>query len=232
MANTIDSSVLSALNPAASNKPAQGSTQELSDSFMTLLVTQLKNQDPLKPMENAEMTSQLAQINTVSGIQELNTTLQGITGQIDAGQTLQATALIGQGVLVPGNQILSGGAGEGDTIATTPFGVELASAADKVTVTITNANGEVVRQYLPEKMGALDKGVHSFAWDGELADGSAAPSGAYRFNVEATQGDEPVNVTSLNYALVGGVIKTDGGPRLDLGAKMDSASLDDVRQIL
>ncbi|MGC3874862.1 flagellar hook assembly protein FlgD [Halomonas sp. GXIMD04776] len=232
MANTIDSSVLSALNPTAAAKPAQGSTQELSDSFMTLLVTQLKNQDPLKPMENAEMTSQLAQINTVNGIQDLNTTLEGITGQIDAGQTLQATALIGQGVLVPGNQILSGGEGEDDTVATTPFGVELASSADDVTITITNSNGEVVRQYLPEKMGALDKGVHSFAWDGKLADGTAAPSGAYRFTIEATQGDEPVNVTSLNYALVGGVIKSEGGPRLDLGAKMASVSLDDVRQIL
>ncbi|SHF11556.1 flagellar basal-body rod modification protein FlgD [Modicisalibacter ilicicola DSM 19980] len=231
MANTIDSSVLNSLNPAAGSGNAKGTSQELSDSFMTLLVTQLKNQDPLKPMENAEMTSQLAQINTVNGIQELNTTLEGITGQIDAGQTLQAAALIGQGVLVPGDQILVGkGSDAVEGVATTSFGVELASPAEQATITITNGSGEVIRTF---DVKQLNKGVESFTWDGTLADGkTTAPAGAYRFSVEATSGDEPVAVTSLNYAVVGGVAKTEGGPRLDLGAKMDSVGLEDVRQIL
>lgn len=231
MANTIDNSVLNNMNLGAAAKQTRGTSQELSDSFMTLLVTQLKNQDPLKPMENAEMTSQLAQINTVNGIQELNTTLEGITGQINAGQNLQAAALIGQGVLVPGNQVLVGkGSDEAAGVATTPFGIELASPADAARVTITNGNGEVVRAF---DVGALDKGVESFTWDGTLNDGhSLAPEGAYKVKVEATQGDKPVPVTLLNYAQVSGIVTSGNGPRLDLGATAGQARLEDVRQIL
>lgn len=231
MANTIDSDLLNNMNLGAAAKQAQGAGQDLSDSFMTLLVTQLKNQDPLKPMENAEMTSQLAQINTVNGIQDLNTTLEGITGQIDAGQTLQAAALIGQGVLVPGDRILVGkGSDEVEGVATTPFGIELDSPADNVKITITNDSGEVVRTF---DVGTLDAGVESFTWDGTLNDGqSLAPEGAYKVNIEATLNDEPVPVTTLAYAQVGGVITTDSGPRLDLGPTLEQARLTDVRQIL
>ena len=62
---------------------------DLQSSFLTLLVAQLKNQDPTNPMENNELTSQLAQISTVSGIEKLNTTLGSISGQIDNSQSLQ-----------------------------------------------------------------------------------------------------------------------------------------------
>ena len=177
------------------------------------------------------MTSQLAQINTVNGIQDLNSTLEDITGQIDAGQTLQAAALIGQGVLVPGDRVLVGqGSDEVDGVATTPFGVELDSAADQVKITITNEAGEVVRTF---DVGALDAGVESFTWDGTLSDGQTmAPSGSYRVNIAATLDDKPVTVTALNYAQVGGVVKTASGPQLDLGATLDPVALSDVRQIL
>lgn len=75
---------------------------DLQSSFLTLLVAQLKNQDPTNPMENNELTSQLAQISTVSGIEKLNTTLGSISGQIDNSQSLQASNLIGHGVMIPG----------------------------------------------------------------------------------------------------------------------------------
>lgn len=74
---------------------------DLQSSFLTLLVAQLKNQDPTNPMENNELTSQLAQISTVSGIEKLNTTLGSISGQIDNSQSLQASNLIGHGVMIP-----------------------------------------------------------------------------------------------------------------------------------
>ncbi len=233
MANTIDSGVLNNMNLGAAAKQTQGTSQALSDSFMTLLVTQLKNQDPLKPMENAEMTSQLAQINTVNGIQELNTTLEGITSQIDSGQTLQAAALIGQGVLVPGDRVLVGkGSDDVDAVATTPFGVELRSPADEVKITLTSKGGEVVRTF---DVGPLGAGVESFTWDGLAGEGeNSAPvaEGEYTVSIEASQGGDPVSVTTLNYAQVGGVVKTDSGPRLDLGAIDGQVGLEDVRQIL
>ncbi len=81
-------------------------------------------------MQNNELTSQLAQINTVQGHRKkLNTTLGAISGQINSNQSLQASALIGHGVMVPGNNILVGSK-EG-RVSTTPFGVELERAADR-----------------------------------------------------------------------------------------------------
>ena len=108
-------------------------------------------------MQNNELTSQLAQINTVQGIEKLNTTLGSISGQISSNQSLQATALIGHGVMVPGNNILVGS--KDGKVSTTPFGVELERAADQVTATITNASGQVVRTI---EIGGLTAGVHAF----------------------------------------------------------------------
>ncbi|EPC04547.1 hypothetical protein L861_04280 [Litchfieldella anticariensis FP35 = DSM 16096] len=225
MATTIDTSVINRLNNTGLSGGSASKSDDLRENFMTLLVTQLKNQDPLKPMENAEMTSQLAQINTVSGIEELNTTLEGITGQIDAGHKLQATALIGQSVLVPGDRVLVGEEG------VTPFGVELETSADEVVVTIRDSTGQVVRTY--DEVGAVEAGVQSFTWDGKLEGGAQAPSGAYHVSIEASANDEPVAGTVLNYAIVNGVsTANDGSPRLDLGGISEQASLADIRQIL
>ncbi|HET7223261.1 MAG TPA: flagellar hook assembly protein FlgD, partial [Rhodanobacteraceae bacterium] len=193
-AQSIDPGLLNALNAGTTAKTDTAS--DLQNHFMTLLVTQLKNQDPLNPMDNSQMTSQLAQINTVSGIQDLNTTLKGITGQINAGQSLQAAALIGKGVLVPGDRVLVGSDG-----TTTPFGLELGAAADDVQVSITDGSGKVVRSF---DLGALDAGTQSFTWDGKLDDGTQAPQGAYTVSIKAASGGQPVGVTGLNYALVTG----------------------------
>jgi flagellar basal-body rod modification protein FlgD len=224
MSSTIDSSVISSINGGASAAASEKQkAEDLRSNFMTLLVTQLQNQDPLKPMENAEMTSQLAQVNTLSGIEELNQTLQGITGQIDAGQALQAASLIGRGVLVPGDRVLVG-SGE-----TTPFGIELAAPADEVKVTIMDGSGQAVRQF---NLGSLAKGVESFVWDGTHNDGSAAPDGAYRVAIEASTDGQRQQVDVLTYAQVGGVSSGSSGPLLDLGATVGRVGLQDVRQIL
>ena len=114
----INPSVLTNTTGASSSSSAS----DLQSNFLTLLVTQLKNQDPTNPMENNELTTQLAQINTVSGIEKLNTTLGSISGQINSNQSMQASTLIGHGVMVPGTQIL---AGKGQA---TPFGVDLTRA--------------------------------------------------------------------------------------------------------
>ena len=227
MTTTIDSSLVNALNAGGAsstgNASQQKSASDLRNNFMTMLVTQLKNQDPLKPMENSEMTSQLAQINTLSGIEDLNTTLKGITGQIDAGQTLQASALIGHHVLVPGDRVLVG-SGE-----TTPFGIELATAAEQVKVSISDSSGKVVRQF---DLGALDAGVGSFVWDGTLDDGTSAPDGAYKVSVSASSGSQAQDATVLTYGLVGAIGSGSSGALLDLGATLGRVTLQDVRQIL
>src|SRR3954453_16603838 len=131
-------------------------TAGLQDRFLKLLVTQMKNQDPLNPMDNAQVTSQLAQISTVSGIDKLNQTMSAMSSSFLASQSLQASGLIGHHVLAPGNDVLLvSGAGSA--------GVELPGAADKVTVTVRGAGGEILKTI---NMGAQDAGIRTFSWDG------------------------------------------------------------------
>lgn len=223
LGRTIDPNVMTQVNqPAKTN--VQGSTaDELSSNFMTLLITQLQNQDPLNPLENAELTSQLAQINTVNGIENLNKTMSSITSQIDASQQLQATILINRGVLVPGDRVLVG-SGEA-----TPFGIEMESPAENVTVTLLDAQGSVVREF---ELGAMKSGVESFNWDGKLADGSVAPDGAYRVRISASNGGQAMPVQSLHYGLVQGVTNTPEGIMLDLGGAYGRVLLTDIRQVI
>jgi len=201
-------------------------SQDLSNSFLTLLVTQLKNQDPTNPMKNNELTSQLAHINTVQGIEKLNTTLGSISGQINSNQSLQASALIGHGVMVPGSNILAGS--KDGKISTTPFGLELERAADQVTATITSASGQMVRTI---QIGALTAGAHSFTWNGSLDDGTTAPDGAYKVAINAKGNGEQLVARSLHFGIVNGVFRNANGTKLDLGLA-GSATLEEIRQIL
>ncbi|WP_312655469.1 flagellar hook assembly protein FlgD [Kluyvera ascorbata] len=222
---TSSSSASSALNSTGTN-----SSSDLQSSFLTLLVTQLKNQDPTNPLQNNELTSQLAQISTLSGIEKLNTTLGSISGQIDSSQSLQASSLVGHGVMIPGSTILAGksAGSENDSVDTTPFGIELTQAADKVTATITDGNGKVIRTL---NMGAQTAGVHTFTWDGKLDDGTAAPDGAYNISFAASQGTTQLVVQPLQFALVQGVTLGKDGNKLDLGT-YGTTTMDQVRQII
>lgn len=226
-------SVLSSINDTADNtisttgtSTTKSTAEDLSNNFLTLLVAQLKNQDPTNPMDNAQLTSQLAQINTVSGIEKLNTTLGSISGQINSNQSVQATSLIGHGVMVAGKAILVGSSD--GKVSTTPFGLELERSVDTTNVTISDATGKVVKTI---SLGAQTAGVHSYTWDGKQDDGTAAPDGSYSFNVNATNGGEQMVATTLNYALVNGVTNDSSGALLDLGVR-GTSTLANVRQIL
>jgi flagellar basal-body rod modification protein FlgD len=228
MSNTIDTSVLNSMN-AVSTSQNQSAANDIMNDFMMLLITQMQHQDPLEPMDNHDLTSQIAQINTVAGVEKLNQTLQGITEQIDAAQFLQASGLIGQGVLVPGNRVQLAVDESGAAYAT-PFGIELDQAVDNVKVTITNSSGQVINQY---DIGPASAGVESFTWDGKNSEGQQVTEGSYRVSVEATSGDKAVAVNTLNYAVVGGITPTQSGSvRLDLGAVYGQVELSDVKQIL
>lgn len=213
----LDPSVLSSSSTGTGNN-----AQDLQNQFLTMLVTQLQNQDPTNPMDNSQLTTQLAQINTLSGIEKLNTTLGSISGQISTSQSLQSSTLIGHGVMVNGSQILVGNG------TTTPFGVELGSASTGATATIKDASGAVIDTV---DLGALSAGVHTFSWDGKLTDGSVVPDGKYSVAIAASNGNTQLVAQPLNYAYVNGVSTANDTTKLDLGT-MGSATLDDVRQIL
>lgn len=214
------SDIFASLNGKASTKTAS-QTEDMQNRFLKLLTTQLKNQDPLNPMESAEMTSQLAQINTVSGIEKLNATLGKMLDVYNSDQGMQAAGLIGKYVLVAGKSLpLAGGQSVG--------GVSLAEAADQVTVSILDGAGNVVQS---QQLGPHDAGNLSFSWDGKKSDGTQLADGAYTFSVEAVRGGKKVEAIAQQVGMVNAVIRSGSGFLLDLG-KQGNVAFSDVQQIL
>ena len=204
---------LSGLGAAAGAANGSDST---ADRFLTLLVTQLKNQDPLNPLDNAQITSQLAQLSTVSGIKQLNTTLSALSASMDAKQYLQAANLVGHHVIADGNSLMLA-----DKKAT--GAINVAADADTVSVSIIDAAGRVVRQI---DLGATHAGVATFDWDGTDASGAALKDGQYTLSVTATSNGKSVSATPLAVGLVkglmpganGGTLYVDGIGKIDLSA--------------
>lgn len=215
--NAISSDLLGAMNGATKSK----STDEATDKFLTLLVTQMKNQDPLNPMDNAQVTSQMAQLSTVTGVNQVNSTLQGLRGDFQANQTFQASGLIDRAVLASGNTLSLTNGGS-------VFGFNLDSAADNVVVSIKDSSGAVVRTF---DAGAGNTGSNPSQWDGRTDGGSVAPNGEYTFSVTATSGESAVKAAPLAYAMVNSVSSGPNGVKLNLG-NGNSITMADVRQIL
>jgi len=178
------------------------------DKFLNLLVAQLQNQDPLNPMDNAQVTSQLAQINTVQGIETLNSTLQTLLGSYSTSQSMQAASLVGHYVLTDGNSMSLAD-------STAIGGFELAAPADKVTVTISDASGQVVHT---ATLSNLDTGTHNFQWDGLTDAGLASAAGNYTFDVKATNQSQKITSTPLSLSRVDGVTNAASGPILNTSA--------------
>jgi flagellar basal-body rod modification protein FlgD len=156
-----------------------------SDRFLKLLVAQMKNQDPLNPMDNAQVTSQMAQINTVTGIDKLNATVAGLSAQFMQMQAMQGASLVGHDVIVAGNKL--------DIDATTAIGqggFELQTPADAVKVEILAPSGAVLQTL---NLGAQGAGMHSFDWPA----GSASDSSGLTFRVGATAGGVAIASTPL-----------------------------------
>lgn len=163
---------------ATSTDPAQA-----QDRFLKLLVAQLNNQDPMNPMDNAQMTSQLAQINTVTGIQQLNQTVTSLMSQFASMQVMQSSGLVGHEVLVDGSTLtLDGTSGKG--------GVSLAKSAQDVSVKVLDARGNVVKT---QSLGRMSAGNHAF--NVNLSDVGA--TGPYTFKVVASNGSQTVDAGPL-----------------------------------
>ena len=218
--STQGSDYLASLTGGTSSK-SSSVTDQIQDRFLKLLTTQLKNQDPLNPLDNAQMTSQLAQINTISGIEKMNTTLGKMLDVYNAGQGMQAAGLIGKYVLVAGNNLaLANGQSAG--------GVQLKEAADQVTVNVLDSAGNVLQS---QQLGAHDAGNIAFSWDGKKSDGTDMPSGNYRFSVSAVRGGNKVETTALQVGMVNAVTRSNGSFLLDLGSA-GQVGFADVQQII
>jgi flagellar basal-body rod modification protein FlgD len=198
------------------------SAQDLQQTFLKLLVTQLQNQDPTAPMDSSQMTSQLAQIDTVSGISQLNSSLTSLSSQLSATEAGQSASLIGRTVLVPGNTFTVDFPTNADgttstTEAASPFGIKLPAAASDLRVQVTNSTGQIVRTI---DLGAQPAGVIPVPGFNPVDDnGNALPKGNYTFTATdaggaATGTSAPVALTGITVVSV--VTQSDGTPGLTL----------------
>ena len=194
---------------------------DMESRFLTMLTTQLRNQDPLNPMDNAQMTSQLAQINTVNGIEKLNTTMGQLLSAYDNTQAMQAAGMIGKHVLTGGASLVLS---QGASVA----GVKLDGPADHVKLEIKDAAGKIVQS---QDMGAHAAGNVTFQWDGKSDADVQLADGKYSFAVTATRGGEKVGATALQLGTVSAVTRSAKGFVLDLGDQ-GSVGFNDIQQIL
>ena len=222
-ATTLINSLNSANSSLASNSStgtaSSTSAAGLQNSFMTLLVAQLQNQDPMNPMDSSQMTSQLAQISTVDGINKLNSTLQALSSSMGTSQSVSAaTGLIGHNVLVPGSSI--------NLTANTPAtaGVQLSQPVDGLVIKIQDGSGNTVRTL---QLGAQQAGVIPFSWDGKTDSVSSAAAGTYHIVATAVQAGNSVPATTLSYGAVDSVTLGTQGASLNLGT-LGTAALSSV----
>lgn len=216
--NQTANSVLASL---ARSEPVQKAEEDMQGRFLKLLTTQLKNQDPMNPMENAEMTSQLAQMSTVDGIERLNKMVQSFFDSQASAEGLNAAALLGRGVLVEGSRLAL-------TEAGAVGGFEIDTPADSVTLSVRDSSGLVVKQMV---FNDVDAGSHNFVWDGTAEDGSRAADGVYTLSLSARLGEEAVGGRTLQFGPVTSIVRGASGTDLQVG-DLGVFKVDDVKQIL
>jgi flagellar basal-body rod modification protein FlgD len=201
MATSVDFSSVNAVSSAATTTKTRNEAGA-EDRFLKLLVAQMQNQDPLNPMDNAQVTSQMAQIQSVSGIEKLNGTVESLGTQFAQMNALQGASLVGRDVIVPGNRLAPNDAG------LVQGGFELAGPADSVKVEVLNAAGRVIDTIT---LGAQSSGRHGFEWTPPA--GVDAATGE-RFRIVAKNGTANVGNTPLMRDRVDAVIA--GGDTLTL----------------
>lgn len=202
-------------------KTTTNKADETQDRFLKLLIQQLKSQDPMNPMDSAESTSQMAQINTVSGIEKLNATMNDVAKSFSAGQSYQAAALIGRSVLVAGNSMpLANGKATAE--------VDIPEGTGAVTVSIYDKNNNKVDEF---KMSGEKTGRQAIEWDGKNTAGVAMADGNYVVSAVATQGDSSTApLTTYTFAKVASVAVAADGIKVKL-ADLREVPFADVSQI-
>lgn len=197
---------------------AQGSKNavDTQDRFLKLLVAQMQNQDPMNPMDNAQVTSQMAQIQTVSGISGLDKSIQALSSQFGQMQTLQGVALVGHDVTVPGNKMFIE-----DNQARGAY--ELAGPADKVKLEVLSPAGAVLDTV---ELGAQGGGIHRFDWAADKSKGYTEVN----FRITANSGAAAVTTTLYSSDKVAS-ISNDGGKlqlQLERLGRVDYSSIKSV----
>lgn len=169
-------------------------SQISSIDFMTLLVAQIQNQDPMSPMDNAQFTSQLTQFTMLEELTSMNSSMEENLLMSQSLNNTAMLALVGRSVTVQGDTVsVSGGEATGNMVSS--------SGPGKATVEVKDAAGNVVRTFTKD----VDAGLGDLSWDGKLEDGSVAGDGDYSLSVTIANGDQTVSFTTLMTGPVQGI---------------------------
>jgi flagellar basal-body rod modification protein FlgD len=144
-------------------------------NFLTLMLAQLKNQDPTSPVDSNQFLSQLASLSQVQGITQLNTSFSALSSSLTSSQALQASSLLGHQALVSSSTATLAASG------TVTGAISVPQTTSQAVVNISDSSGALVRQI---SLGAQSAGMANFSWDGKQADGSQAPAGTYTLSAQ------------------------------------------------
>lgn len=217
------SSTSTASTSSSSSLSTASSLEDLTSNFMTLLVAQMQNQDPTSPMDNNQLTSQLAQFNTAAGVEKLNTTMNSVGTLVSSMQQMNSAQWVGRDILVEGDPVVST-TDDGNQ----KVGFSLNSAADEVTVTLTDAEGNAYSA----KLNNVEAGVHQYSLDDlsefQPSDPRAQADKTFKVSFSTTNADGSTpSITALKQAKVESVSFTNSGAILQLGVN-GTASLGEV----
>lgn len=193
------------------------------EDFLTLMTTQLKNQDPMKPLDGTQFVAQLAQFGAVSGIQQMQGSIESLATSLRSTQVLNGTSLVGHDVMAQADSF-SYTEGVGVTGE-----VDVPAGAATLQIRITDSSGALVR----EISSVPTTGINPFAWDGMRADGTVAASGEYNIEAIAANGDQNASLELLMAGRVSSVtIDSQGtGLTLNTGA-LGSISMNNIRRVM
>ncbi|MVW88804.1 flagellar hook assembly protein FlgD [Pseudomonas sp. PB101] len=215
--NTTTDGLASAAGSASGNQ-ALG-----KDAFLQLLVTQLKNQNPLEPQDNGAFVAQLAQFSSLEGITTLNDTVSGLASNYNSSQALQASSLVGRSVIAPGDKAVV------DTTKSLSGTVVVPSSVTSATLKITDSTGKTVRTI---DLGSQKAGNASFIWDGKNDAGETVPAGTYTFGATTTiDGQSVALITNLPATVNSVTISQTGGELMLNLAGLGSVALSKVQTI-
>ncbi|PTU30605.1 flagellar hook assembly protein FlgD [Stenotrophobium rhamnosiphilum] len=218
---------MSAIGSVGSNSSTNNVTSALQaqtltqNDFLKLMTSQLKNQDPLKPLDNSEFVSQMAQFSTVSGIQNLQNSFSTLASSLSSGQALQASSLVGHNVLTSSSKAVLSTGGKISLAVDAP-------ASGNVIVNVTDSSGQLIRRI---DLGAQASGLTQFQWDGIDNNGAAAPAGQYNFTATVGTGSQSQAATMLAAGKVNSV-SLDSSGALNLSVDgIGSVAFSTIRQI-
>lgn len=204
MTTAVNTTTATTSATSATTKTATQQATDASDRFLKLLVTQMQNQDPLNPMDNAQVTSQMAQINTVTGIDKLNTTMGTMNASMAQMQMLQGASLVGHQVLLDGNQMAFDSTGKVGSGA-----YNLDAAATSVRIDIVNSAGVTIDTV---NQTGVPSGQQGFQWTPP----SGTSTSGLTFKVTATSSGKAINASTLMTDTVDAINTSSGTLTLEL----------------